>query len=330
MRNRGTGGSAARLPLRLLLLMALLAAAVPPGGWTQEALAGRVLKQGQPVAGAPVTLHQVSRDTAGAIAETVSDASGRFLLALPRADTAAGFNVFFATAEHLGTRYFGSPVHPGEHPADYAIAVFDTATAQPGTDKVRLVRRDIVLFPQPDGGWEVNEVLLFANSHSRTLVAPTGVPTWEFRIPGGVAAFEAGEGSFDPDRVVRMGERVLLLAPLIPGRHQMTVRYRLAPTTQRAEFDLAQPADSLRVLVQQPSPRITVEGLAPAAAVRAETMEFAQFAAGQLPPGHRIRLSWRGSAPPIDPRGAAVTTAALLLLGAVVVAVRNGLGRSGA
>lgn len=316
-----------RGPLWLLPILMLFGLALPPFGFAQQRLSGRVVRAGEPVPGVAVTLHQVTRDTAGAVGAVRANAQGSFRFVLPPADSAAGFNVFFATAEHHGVRYFGPPVHSEEQPADYSIAVYDTAAVPASGRAVRLVRRDMVMFPQPDGGWEVNEVLLFANDSARTWVAPVGKPVWTFSVPNGIGAFEAGEGSVDAEQVVRMDQRVLVLAPVPPGRHQLTVRYRLAPTAARAAFALPAPADSFRLLIQQPAPPVEVDGLHAGPAVDAAGARFVQFAAGSLPAQHDIRLAWPRSAPPVDPRFAAVATAGLLLLGGVVAAFRNGKAR---
>lgn len=312
---------------RAVAVLATLSVWCATPGAAQQTLRGTVLRGGTGVGDIPVTMHQVTRDTAGAVATARTDATGRFTLPFPKSDSVAGFNVVFVTAEYQGVRYFGPPVHSGEPPPGYAVTVYDTATVPESGEAVRLVRRDLVLFPQPNGGWEVNEVLLFANDSARTWVAPLGQPTWTFALPNGVGAFEAGEGSVDPDEVVRMDERVLVLAPVPPGRHQLMVRYRLAPASARAAFALPAPADSVRVLVQQPAPPVQVEGLRRAPTVEAAGAHFVQFAGGSLPARHAVVLSWPRTAAPVDPRFAAVGTAAFVLLGGVVAALRNGKRR---
>src|SRR5690606_26586369 len=139
----------------------------------------------------PVTLHRVRSSDSGPVGSSVTAPDGSFSFSLPPADT-SGFEVFFVTAEHLAVRYFGPPIHGASAPATYQVAVFDTASAIPGA--IRVVRRDIVLIPETQGGWEANEIIRLNNSADRTLVSPDGMPVWETRLPAGVTDFEAGEG----------------------------------------------------------------------------------------------------------------------------------------
>ncbi|MBV9774456.1 MAG: hypothetical protein JO040_10930, partial [Gemmatimonadetes bacterium] len=87
--------TAFRFPLFALLLA--LAALLPARGLAaQEMLRGRVVKGGAGVGSVPVTLHRVTRDTAGAIRSGTTAPDGSFALALPPAD-GNGFTVFFVT-----------------------------------------------------------------------------------------------------------------------------------------------------------------------------------------------------------------------------------------
>jgi hypothetical protein len=102
----------------------------------------------RPLPGIPVTLHRVTPSQSGPLDQQVSGADGSFRFALPPADTAE-FEVFFATAEYATVRYFGEPIHRGAAVVDYAVEVFDTASALPGA--VRVARRDLVLLRRPRG-----------------------------------------------------------------------------------------------------------------------------------------------------------------------------------
>ena len=274
-------------------------------------LVGTVVRAEQPVAGVPVTLHRVTPDASGPVGEARTDAGGRFRFALPAADTTA-FEVFFATAEYQTVRYFGSPIHGGAPAADYAIAVFDTAHALPGA--IRVARRDIVLIPEPQGGWEANEIIRLANDGDRTLVAEPGMPTWETTLPEGITDFQAGEGEFTAAEIGRMGDRLLWLAPLIPGETQMMLRYRIAEGLEEAILPVAMRTDTFNVFVGQPSLPIEVAGLTSTQVVNVQGEQFVQYGRTDLASGEAVGLTW--DAPlgaPVSPEVAGVVAAALVL-----------------
>jgi hypothetical protein len=287
---------------------------------------GRVLLQGErPVGGVSVELHRVTRDTAGVVANAVSSADGSFRVWLPATDT-VGFTVFFATAEYQGIRYFGAPLHPNDPREGYDVAVFDTLAVAAATDPLRLLRRDMILLPDPQGGWEVNEIVQIVNPSAYTLVAPAGMPTWEFRIPGDATGFEAGEGDSDTARseLMRMADRVLLVAPVVPGSREIFVRYRIPASLSRFDVAVTDSTRSLRVFVGQPAPAVTVTGLAAGEPVSAEGQTFAVYEASNVEPGTAVTVSWRSNAPPIDPTTTALVIVAALLLVGAAAAIRQG------
>lgn len=297
-----------------------------PPSQLPEVLRGTVLNEGEPVPGVAVTLHRVRAEESGPVGTATSDASGGFTFRLPPPDSAA-FAVFFATAEYAGVRYFGRAVHPDDSAGDYAIEVFDTASAAPLP--VRLSRRDLMLSPQPDGGWEVDEVVRIANPNALTLVGAGGLPTWEFRIPEGVEAFEVGEGEVPAAQVQRMESRVLLSLPLLPGTRELYFRYRLPGSVDDAVLPLDSPADTFNLFVRQPSPTVSVTGLTSTRLVEVENTEFLQYSGLDLPVDSQVEIEWESAAPPLDPVVAAVGVTILLLAGAVFAALRSARRPSG-
>lgn len=313
----------------VLLLVALALVPVPIGA--QEELRGRIVQAEEGVSGVEVELHRVTRDTAGVVARTRSGANGEFRVALPPRDT-LGFTVYFATATHLGARYFGAPLHPNDTWDDYAITVYDTVSVTPGDAAVRVQRRDLILIPESGGAWEVNELFRVVNHAQRTLIGAEGKAIWEFEVPAQATDFELGEGEFGGADLVRMGNRVLLTAPLVPGPRELYVRYRIP---RSADPELAVPiataTDVFNVLVQQPAPAVTVAGLSPSDPLDVEGRRFATYIGAHLEPGAAIALSWDSTGPPVDPRTAALATVgAFLLLGAAVAVRQRRGGGSGA
>jgi hypothetical protein len=306
------------------LALLLLCLAAPTGGAQQ--LSGRVEKAGRGVAEVPVTLHRVTRDSSGVVAQSRSGEGGQFQFN-PPPPAADGFTVYFATAEWQGVRYFGPPLHPTDGRGDYRVAVFDTIAANAESSSLRVVRRDLILLPEADGGWEINEVLRVENTGQRTLVSVGGMPTWEFRLPAGASAFEVGDGGIPADRIQRMGARILINAPLPPGSHDAVVRYRLPGTRSALTLDIKQATGELGLLVREPSPRLRVVGLTRVPDEQLAGERFTRYTASELRPGARVRIEWEGSAAPLPPVAAAIVVAGLVLLGGAGWAVRSNRSR---
>jgi hypothetical protein len=280
---------------------------------------GRVLLDDRPVPNVPVTLHRVTSDTSGVLASARTDEIGGFSFRVPPADS-TGFTVYFATADYLSVRYFGPPIHPGDSPSDYLVEVRDT-TSDPG-GALRIARRDMVLVPHAGGGWEASEVVRLENAGPFAIVSAGGMPTWEMDLPPGVEAFEAGAGDLSPGQVRRMGDRLLLMTPVIPGEREIFLRYRI-PGGRSAELTAGDAIDSINVFVQQPSPRVTIAPLRPVEILTVEGQRFLQLSAASLPPDAELRMSWESSAPPVDPVWAGVGAALVVVLIGAAAAVRN-------
>jgi hypothetical protein len=313
---------------RALLLVATAAALIPAPALAQQPAAarsidGRVVLGELGVAGTRVELHRVTRDSAGVSATATTRADGGFDFTVPPPDS-AGFTVYFATADYLGVRYFGPPLHPTDASAAYRIEVFDTVEVSEAPSAVRLVSRDIVLMPQGDGGWEINEIVQLVNPEKHTFVAPFGVPTWEFRIPAEADAFEVGEGETADREVIRMGERVLLTAPVVPGARELFLRYRVPASRKPLEYALTQPAESFTVFVRQPAPIVAVQGLATSDSVSADGERFLRYSGSELAAGTTVRIESRGPKPaPVKPVHAAIAMVALVLAGGSFAAARR-------
>jgi len=305
----------------LLLALAALLSAGPAGA---QRLQGRVLRGDRPVPGVPVELHRVTRAASGVVQQGVSGADGSFTFTLPPPDS-SGFTVLFATAYHQGVRYFGTPLHSSESLAGYSVQVYDTVTVARGAAPVRVSRRDVIVFPDADGGAEVDEIVQVQNVGDRTVVGDGGMPVWEFLLPDSAGAFEVGDGQISPQSVKRMGNRVLVSGPLPPGRHELFLRYRLPRRAKRTTFPVAAATDSMNLFVRQPAVEARVEGLGGGQVVEAEKEKFLRFSGAALDGKRPVVLALRNpSAPPVDPRAAAAgVTGLLLAVGAVVAARRR-------
>jgi hypothetical protein len=327
--GRREGASA---PLYAILIVACLFAvpfvAAPLAAQeSPQVLTGTVLRDGDPVDQATVMLHRIDSQSSGEVAVARTGPDGRFRLPLEQTPDVA-FTVFFATVDYLGVRFFGRPIHPTEAARDYLIAVHDTASVLP--EPIRIVRRDMVLIPESSGAWEFNEVMRIVNPTRLALTSAAGMPTWEFRIPPGATDFEAGECAFDadsgsvlPHEVSQMGDRVLLLAPVVPGARDLCIRYRVPAAPHQTGITLDSPTDTLNLFVRQPSHLTGVPGFFATRMIDADGERFLQYGATDLGAGTRVDLQWSRPGPPVDPVLAAVVVTLLLLAVGGWAAVRN-------
>lgn len=316
---RGTAAAIAAV-----LLSAAAALSQTPA---DRVLAGTVELDKSPVSGVPVTLHRVTSEASGPVGTQVTDGDGSFRFALPAADSAQ-FEVFFATAEYLSVRYFGQPVHGGSAPSSYTVAVYDTTSSLPGA--VSVARRDIVLIPETEGGWEANEIIRLHNSADRTLVSRNGLPTWEMRLPEGITDFQAGEGELTASEVARMGDRVMLISSVLPGDREIYLRYRIPIELEQAILPVGTPTDTFHVFVGQPSPGVEVGGMVSTNVVEVQGQRFVQYGTTDLDSGAEITLEWEAPAsPPVAPETAGGIAAIVVLLLGSWFAIRSRGARRG-
>lgn len=303
----------------LLGLLALTASVA-----TAQQFRGRVVLEKEAVGGVPVMLHQVTPDSSGPIGTAATGADGGFAFVLPPADSAAGFRVFFVTAEFRGIRHFGPPLHPGDPGTGYAVEVFDTASASRFPGAVEVARRDVIVLPEEDGSAEVEEIVRVRNTARRTLVTGSGPATWELRLPEGVVAFEAGEGQIPSQGVQRMGRRVLVTAPLTPGEQDLFIRYRLERGATRTVLPLAAGTDTMNLFIRQPAADATVTGLGSGIAMQAAGESFLRYTGAGLGSTEAVTVAWdRPGPPPVDPRLAAVVVTGVVLTAGAGLALRR-------
>ncbi len=324
---------AARRPFPLLLsLLALLAGMLSDApAHAQGSLAGRVVRAGAGVPNVPVELHRVASDTSGMLATGTAGPDGRFTFALPPTDAAAGFTVFFATAMVDGVRYFGPALHPGEPGTSYEVAVYDTTSAKPALDALRVGRRDVIVIAGQRGGWEVAEVVRVENPTGRTVVGPGGVPVFGMAVPEGATDFQTEQpgvsesaGAEKPRDLVLMGSRVLATVPLTPGGRDFFFRYRLPAKTGRLALPLSQRTDTLAIYVRQPAPGVEVQGLAAGEPFQAEGEQFLRYTGTALAPGRTVSVSPANrTGAPVDPRLAAGIVTGLVLAAGAWFALRR-------
>jgi len=316
----------------LFSLFALLAAslALPVDARAQATLQGRVVRAGAGVPNAAVELHRVSSDTSGMLATGTAGPDGRFSFPLPAVDTAA-FTVFFATAMVDGVRYFGRALHPGEAGTSYEVTVYDTTSAAPALQALRVGRRDVIVIAGQRGGWEIAEVVRVENPTGKTVVGAGGSPVFGLEVPEGATDFQTEQpgvsedaGAETPADMVLMGGRVLATVPLTPGGRDFFFRYRLPAKTGTLSLPLSQRTDTLALYVRQPAPGVEVGGLPAGEPFEAEGEQFLRYTGTALAPGASVSVrAPRHGGAPVDPRLAAGIATALVLAAGAALALRR-------
>lgn len=252
-------------PLTALALLPILASAQPL--FAQEPalarLEGRVVRGQEDSLGvglAVVVLHLVTPDTAGEIDTTRADVRGSFAFDLPSVpDPLVGGEVYFASVDHDGILYFGPPVHEaGQLDGPYLIEVHDTAVAPREGSSLPLRVRYLVLEPG-DQGWVVTDVFQVENPGERTLVAADDGIVWSYPLPPGIVELDVGGDDAAPDAVEASDGVLRVSAPVAPGMRQFMLRYRLGQPL--LDLPLPGPVEVVELLVREPGPPLSVQGL---------------------------------------------------------------------
>jgi len=296
--------------------------AAPCGSLAAQAatVSGRVVlggRDGRPVAGRFVVLHQITMGDGGPLDSIRTDADGRWRLRVPHVDTTA---IYVVSAQHDGLAYFSQPlrVAPGQAATADPLVLWDTSSSGPPI----LLRRRLVTVarPSPDGSREVLEILELENVGRETRVPPDTLrAAWTGAIPAEALSFTVQQGDFSADAVAQRGGTVLLFGPIQPeGRHQLSYRYVLGGAVQSLSLPIDQPTDELDLLFEDTTTAVTAPNLHALGVGPIEQRRFTQFRADSLPAGAAVRIAFPAGRLKID---------ALLpvIVGLVVVAMGAGL-----
>lgn len=302
------------------MLVALWVA--PSGSLAAQAttVSGRVVqggREGRPVPGRFVVLHQITMGDGGPVDSIRTDAAGRWRLRVPHFDSTA---IYVASAQHDGLAYFSQPlrVAAGQSITADPLVVWDTSSAGPPI----LLRRRLLTFARPnqDGSREVLEILELENVGRTTRVPPDTLhATWTGAIPAEALSFAVQQGDFSADAVAQRGGAVQLFGPIQPeGRHQLSYRYVLGGAVHSLTLPIDQPTDELDLLFEDTTTAVTAPSLHAFGVEPIEQRRFARFRADSLPAGAQVRIAFPAGRLRID---------ALLpvIVGLVVVAMGAGL-----
>ena len=278
--------------------LALLLALAVPAHAQSVTVSGRVLRggpNGAPVSGHWAVLHRIDESSAGPLDSVRTDAAGRYVLRLPRVDSAAHY---FVSADYAGIGYFSSPLDVERGPRSDVppLLVYDTTSAGPPI----AVRRRLVTvgLPGADGAREVLELLELLNVGTRTRVSPDSMqPVWNGTLPAEAIQFRVGESDMSPSAVLRVANSVAVFAPLPPGQlHQVTYQYYLPANVRTLLLPLDQPVTDFNLLLEDTVAVVAGPVLVATGMQSIEGRRFAGFQAENVPGGTVVTVAF--SAPP--------------------------------
>jgi hypothetical protein len=222
-----------------------------------------VIKAGRDTIGMPsetVVLHRVAADTAGEIDSTRTASDGSFAFDLPSVPNSfTSDDVYIASVRYQGVLYFGLPIAEAfQLDSAYLIPVHDTTVAPAQGFALPLRVRYLMLDASGDS-WVVTDGFQIENPGQTTLVAPDGGYVWSYPLPPGATDLEVGGGDTPPGTVDIVDGSLRISAPISPGDQQYMIRYRL--TERRLDVSLPGPVAQVELLIREPAPELTVEGL---------------------------------------------------------------------
>jgi hypothetical protein len=245
---------------RIAIALLVVAPAALAG---QSRVAGRVVRvvarDTVPVADLPVVLHRVGARIQGPVDTVRAGPAGRFTFRFT-ADTSA---TYLLSARYGGIEYFSQPVATNPARPDTAVVVIvaDTSSTAPV-----LVRQRTLLISRPDesGTRTVLDWFVLGNPGEETRVAPDTVrPAWGTPLPPEAQNVELADNrmsQFSPDALVFRGDSALIFAPLSPGDKELMLEYHIPGTLRRFLVPSDRIADSVFVLMEEPSGRVATPG----------------------------------------------------------------------
>lgn len=258
----------------MFLASALLLAAAPPvAGQTpapsapgatiapvEPELRGELRLDGVPADSGTVVLHRVTPAEAGPVDSVRVEGDGSFRLGLPAVPVPGSGEIYFASARHEGILYFGAPVtDPVQLDSIYHLEMYSTRPAPDGGMPFRISVRNLFVDEGPMG-WRVTDLFEIRNDSAVTWTEGAGGgPVWRYPLPPEALSPRVGQSDLADDAVRFEHQAISVHSPVPPGDRLFVIQYDL----ESLAFTLPLPGHSefVEVLVEEPAPPLTVEGL---------------------------------------------------------------------
>lgn len=209
--------------------------------------------------GGTVVLHRISDGSQGQLDSLQLGDGGTFAFDLPNVPNPAQSDVFFASVRHDGVLYFGPAITSAiQLDSLYEIRAYDTLLAPVEGLPVTLQSRSV--FFEPDSaGWRVTDLFQLRNDEPRTIVSRAGGRVWSHPLPRVAGNVTTGEGELAFDAATYEEGELVVRAALPPGERLFVVRYEVEDLEMR--LPVGGRTEALDVLVREPAPPLSVEGL---------------------------------------------------------------------
>jgi hypothetical protein len=305
-----------RIAIAFVAALVALIVAAPSAAARAGAVEGRVVNgtTGERLSGIDVTMHLSSDQAEIGTATTTSGTDGRFSFPAP----ASGVTTFSVSATYDGNEYWTQDFSALEPPTDVPVRVFEPTTEP----KDISVASWVVWIDREATGAAVQHSLRWSNEGTRAFVG-SGTDA-ESRVVVQVP-LAPGASNFQfldlflrsPGRV--QGSSFVDDAPLPPGGSAGTIRYT-TPGLSSLDLPVTLPTKSLRVLIPQDVEVRSAE-LTPSGQTTQQGVAYAIYAATDLAPGDRVRLSLSGLTAAGGTQGGPSTTLVIVIGSAIVVAM---------
>ncbi len=209
------------------------------------------------VPGVLVVLHRVGPAAQGPVDSVRTGPLGRFAFRFVP-DTAAAYIV---STTYRGLAYFSDPLGAaGTEGRRLLILVSDTSSTAPVVLEARYL---LVGGPEAESGRSILDVFVLRNPGPLTRVA--GGPddsTWSVALPAG-AETTVEEGTEVSREAIRITDgRLVLSAPLAPGRRQLVLSHQVPLTTRTFRVPVGVDTEGITVLAEETGTGVRGGGLA--------------------------------------------------------------------
>ena len=243
-----------------------------------------------PLANAMVVLHHVTRENAGPVDSTHTDARGRYRIELRNPDSTGAYivSVWYDSIAYVSSPIIGVGGRPVVHVDD--IVTFATTVDAP---PIHLTRRLATVARATDAGTrEVLEILELQNAGPTTRITrDTLRPTWAGRVPAHTGQFRAGEGDISAEAMSFRHDSVVVFAPIGPGQpKQLSYAYTVAGGTRTFVLPIDQPTAEVNLLVEDTAATVRAPKLESRGIQAIEQRQFAAYRAGPLAAGDRVEI----------------------------------------
>lgn len=273
----------------LVLVLLLLPAPALAQEQVDGVITGQVTNdtEGGVIGGIEVTLITYIDNMLADSRTSITDSDGVFIF-----DNVDIEHTYLVSARYQDVDYYYQVVfEPEETTAYISVGVCEVTT----TDEAIRIGKAHIVIELEEEGLHVTEIFWLFNDGDRTLTGTDGVLL--FTLPVGSYDFEAPQ-ELMIDYVLLDNHRLAYLVPFPPGERQLIYSYTL-PRPDMDEvvipFIVDYPADSLEVMVTGEDIEVTVNRLAPADPVFAETgARFIHFEGADISRGSTVEITISG------------------------------------